>query len=75
MCRYDALFFVLFQIAGGTVAVYSMQLLMGSILIDPPVNSAVTVPGKFGVGWALFTEFIIAFITMTMVLFTSIMIN
>ena len=71
MCRYDALFFALFQVAGGTVAVYSMQLLMGSILIDAPVNSAVTVPGKFGVGWALFTEFIIAFITMTMVLFTS----
>ena len=71
MCRYDAMFFVLFQIIGGTIAVFIMQLLMGSILIDPPVNSAVTVPGKTGVWWALVTELIIAFITMSMVLFTS----
>ena len=71
MCRYDAMFFVLFQIIGGTVAVFIMQLLMGSILTDPPVNSAVTIPGKTGVWWALATELIIAFITMSMVLFTS----
>ncbi|HET9744254.1 MAG TPA: aquaporin [Chitinophagaceae bacterium] len=71
MCRYDALFFALFQIIGGTVAVFIMQLIMGSILIDPPVNSAVTVPGKFGAAWASITEFIIAFVTMMMVLFTS----
>lgn len=71
MCRYDALFFALFQIAGGTVAVYLMQLIMGSMLIDAPVHSAITIPGKFGVAWALVTEAIIAFITMSMVLFTS----
>jgi aquaporin Z len=71
MCKYDAMFFVLFQIAGGTVAVFIMQLLMGSILINTPVNSAVTIPGKNGVGLALVTELIIAFVTMNMVLFTS----
>ena len=71
MCRYDAMFFVFFQIIGGTVAVFIMQRLMGSILTDPPVNSAVTVPGKTGVWWALVTELIIAFITMSMVLITS----
>ena len=71
MCKYDALCFALFQIIGGTVAVYIMQLLMGSILIDAPVNSAVTVPGKFGAAWALITEFIVAFVTMIMVLFIS----
>ncbi len=71
MCRYDAMFFIFFQIIGGLVAVYIMQLLMGAMLIDTPVNSAVTIPGKFGVGWALVTEFIIALITMTMVLFTT----
>ena len=53
------------------MAVFIMQLLMGSILIDPPVNSAVTIPGKNGVWWALVIELIIAFITMSMVLFTS----
>jgi aquaporin Z len=71
MCRYDALFFAIFQIAGGTAAVFIMQLLAGNILTAPPVNSAVTVPGKNGIGWASITELLIAFITMSMVLFTS----
>jgi len=70
MCRYDALFFIIFQIVGGTIAVYIMQLLMGTQLTDSPVNSVVTVPGKSS-WWALITELIIAFITMSMVLFTS----
>lgn len=71
MCRYDALFFIIAQFAGGTVAVYLMQLLMGNILTQPPVNSVVTVPGIYGTVTAILTEFIIAFITMSMVLFTS----
>lgn len=71
MCRYDALFFALFQIIGGTIAVYIMQLLMGSILIDAPVNSAVTIPGKTGIWWALISELIAAFVTMSVILFTA----
>ena len=71
MCPWDALFYIIFQFAGGTIAVYSMRFLMGDALISPPVNSAVTVPGSTGVLPALTTELIIAFVTMTMVLFTS----
>lgn len=71
MCPWDAMFFIIFQCMGGTVAVYMMQLILGHMLVDAPVNSAVTVPGKFGYGPALITEFIIAFATMTVVLFTS----
>ncbi len=71
MCRYDALFFILFQFIGGTAAVYLMRLVMGNILIDPPINSVVTIPGKMGTLWALITEFMISLITMTVVLFTS----
>jgi aquaporin Z len=71
MCRYDALFFIIFQIIGGTVAVITMQFLMGTTLTDSPVNSVATVPGKAGIWWALITEFITAFITMSMVLFIS----
>jgi aquaporin Z len=71
MCRYDALFYVIFQFAGGTLAVFIMQQLMGMDLIDPPVSSAVTIPGKAGTTWAAFTEFIIAFVTMSMVLFSA----
>lgn len=72
MCRYDALFFIIAQFIGGTIAVYTMQLLMGSTLTAAPVNSVVTIPGKYGTAWALITEFSIALITMTMVLFTSV---
>jgi len=71
MCLYDALFFIIAQFIGGTLAVYIMQWLMGPMLIEFPVNSAVTIPGKPGVAAALITEFLIAFITMSMVLFTS----
>jgi aquaporin Z len=71
ICRYDALFFALFQVAGGTITVFIMQLLMGKILTASPVNSAVTVPGKTGTGWAFVAELVIAFVTMSMVLFTS----
>jgi aquaporin Z len=72
MCRWDAIFFIIFQFIGGTMAVYIMQMLIGSILTAPPVNSVATVPGKAGVWPALATEFMIAFITMSMVLFTSV---
>jgi len=71
ICHWDALFYILFQLAGGTAAVYTMQLLLGDALTEPPVNSAVTVPGKAGIWPAFFMEFTIAFITMSMVLFTG----
>ena len=71
MCRYDALFFVIAQVLGGTLAVYGMRLLMGKLLTDPPVNSVVTVPGTGGWLAALGMEWLIAFVTMSMVLFTS----
>jgi aquaporin Z len=71
MCRYDALFFIICQFAGGTIAVYLMQFLLGNKLTAPPVNSSVTIPGEPGTWWALLTEFTIAFVTMGMVLFTS----
>lgn len=71
MCHWDSLFYILFQFIGGTVAVYMMQLLLGPVLIDPPVNSSVTIPGKAGILNAALMEVSIAFVTMSMVLFTS----
>jgi len=70
MCPWDVLFFILFQIVGGILAVYVMQLILGGKLVLPPVNSVATVPvaGKLP---ALITEFLIAFVTMMMVMFTS----
>jgi aquaporin Z len=71
MCKWDASFYILFQFTGAVSAVYIMAMLMGSTLTAEPVNYVVTVPGKYGVLPAAITEFIIAFIMMAMVLFTS----
>lgn len=71
MCRYDVMFYIIFQFIGGTTAVFIMQLLMGQKLTGLPVNSAVTVPGKYGQTAALVTELLIAFVTMFIVLYTS----
>jgi aquaporin Z len=71
ICPWDALFFILFQIAGGVLAVLLMQSLMGNYLVNAPVHSVVTVPGAAGPLAALLTEYVISFITMTMVLFIS----
>ncbi len=71
ICHWDAVFYILFQFAGGTAAVYLMQWLIGPSLTAAPVHSVVTIPGKYGIVPAMLVEFAIAFITMTMVLFTS----
>jgi aquaporin Z len=71
MCPWDALFYVIFQFIGGTIAVFVIALLLGNGLTNPPVNYAVTVPGKFGVAAAAMTEYVIAVVMMIMVLFTS----
>ncbi len=71
MNKSDSLFYIIFQLLGGTLAVYAMAVLMGETLTASPVNYAVTVPGKFGTKAAAFIEFIIAFIMMLMILFTS----
>src|SRR6266542_1610051 len=41
MCPFDALFYILFQFVGGTLAVYIMAALIGDALITPPVIIAV----------------------------------
>jgi aquaporin Z len=71
MCRYDVMFYIISQFIGGTMSVFLMQSLLGKKLTGFPVNSAVTIPGKYGQTAALVTEFLIAFITMFIVLYTS----
>jgi aquaporin Z len=67
----DAFFYILFQLTGGLFAVYGLSFLLGHLLADEPVHYAVTVPGKFGIAAAAITEGIIAFIMISMVLFSS----
>ena len=71
MCPWDSMFFIVFQVAGGVIAVFTMRWLMGKYLTEPPVNFVVTVPRDKGAAAALLIEFIIAFFTMSVVLFTS----
>lgn len=68
---WDSFFYILFQFAGGTLTVYLMGKVMGKNLTAAPLHDVVTVPGRFGTTAAAFTEFIIAWIMMVMILFTS----
>jgi aquaporin Z len=68
--KWDAFFYIIFQIMGGTLAVCLMAFFIGPNLTSAPVNYAATVPVQ-GVPKAFITEFIIGFVMMSMVLFTS----
>jgi aquaporin Z len=46
-------------------------LVLGGLLADSAVNFVVTVPGSYGVEAAFVAEIVIAFLLMTMILFTS----
>ena len=68
---WDTLFYMIFQLIGGTLAVFLMAVLMGDNLTSSPLHYVVTVPGKYGITAAAITEFLIAFIMMATVLFTA----
>ncbi len=67
----DALFYVLFQFAGGTFGVLLAWLALGDELAAKEVNFLPTVPGQYGVGAAFIGEAAIAFVMMWVVLFTN----
>ena len=69
--RCDAMFYLIFQFIGGLLAVYLMAAWMGNNLTDAPLHYSITIPGKYGESAAAITEFIIAFIMMSVVLFTA----
>jgi aquaporin Z len=71
ICRWDAFFYIIFQFIGGTAAVFLMSRMLGKPLTDKPVYYVTTIPGKYGMVWAAASEFITAFIMITMVLFTG----
>ena len=67
----DAVFYIVSQFAGGFIGVVVSWLLLGGLLEDGAVNFVVTVPGNLGTGAAFAAEIAIAFLMMTMILFTS----
>lgn len=68
---WDAVFYVLFQFAGGVFGVGVSSLVLGKRLADPGVNYAVTVPGKYGPAAAFAAELFMAALLMGIVLWTS----
>ncbi len=68
---WDAVFYVLFQFAGGIFGVGVSSLLLGKRLADPGVDFAVTVPGKYGTAAAFSAELFMAALLMGVVLWTS----
>jgi aquaporin Z len=67
----DAIFYALFQCAGGILAVVLMKNLLGEAFGDSHVNYVVTAPGRHGPLAAFVLEVAIAFAMMTMVLTTA----
>lgn len=68
---WDAVFYVIAQFMGGTLAVLLSWLVFGKLLEDAAVNFVVTVPNQSGAGVSFVAEFIISFLMMTMVLVTT----
>lgn len=68
---WDAVFYVLFQFAGGIFGVGVSWLLLGKSLADPGVDYAVTIPGRYGTAAAFAAELFMAALLMGVVLWTS----
>lgn len=68
---WDALFYVLAQLAGGTLGVLLVRAALGQAFTAAPVSSVVTVPGSRGPGVAFVAEGLIAALLMLTVLALS----
>lgn len=67
----DAVFYSLFQFAGGVAGVLMSQILFGSLIAHPNVNYVTTVPGPTGEAVAFAAEVLITFILISVVLRVS----
>jgi aquaporin Z len=68
---WDAVFYVIFQFIGGAFGVAVSALFLGASLAVPPVDYAVTVPGRYGTAAAFCAELFMASLLMTVVLWVS----
>ncbi len=67
----DTIGYIFAQFIGGLLGVLLVILILGKSFTNPPINYAITIPGKWGLTTALIAEFILSFGLMLMVLFTS----
>jgi aquaporin Z len=68
---WDAAFYILSQFVGGLIGVILARALLGMLVSHATVNYAATVPGKRGLRAAWIAELAIAFVMMTMVLWST----
>jgi aquaporin Z len=71
VAEWDAVFYVLAQVAGGLGGMLVAVLLFRQFMAHPAVNYVATVPGAFGVGVAFAAEILISLGLMTTVLMVS----
>ena len=71
IARWDALFYVVAQFAGGLVGVMLVAVTLGQAFTGSPVNFVATVPGSAGPGVAFMAELVISFCLMMVVLVTT----
>src|SRR5688572_25310936 len=57
----DAIYYVVFQCAGGIAGVLLVSTILGDSFRDPHVNYIITSPGKYGTGLAFALEVLMAF--------------
>jgi len=67
----DAVFYMLFQFAGGLIGVLAAWRLLGERFALPPVSFIATVPGTAGVGVAFVAEALISLVLMLAILEVS----
>jgi aquaporin Z len=68
---WDAVFYIGAQFTGAVFGVFLVARFLGKEISDPAVRYVVTVPGPHGSWVALASEFVIAFVLMTVVLYAS----
>ena len=69
--RWDAVFFIVAQFAGGTIGVLLVAALLGSAFTHAPVSYAATIPGSGGPWVAFFAEALISLVLIFTVLVVS----
>lgn len=68
---WDALFYIVAQMIGGTVGVLLVAALLGHAFTDAPVSYAVTMPGTGGAAAAFVAELVISAVLMFVILSLS----
>ncbi len=71
VARYDAIFYIVAQFAGGVAGVFISAAVLGNLLAAHSINYVVTVPGPEGANVAFLAEVVITFILMTVILHVS----